>query len=167
MENHRTVVKHGVNKDLDHMKRSYNGMEDMLNEVSKEIASTISYRAEINVIFFPQIGFLISVPMDPQSGSAGFERNVIPQQAWERIFYSAGRGYYKDDRMRDLDETWGDVYAIICGIKLFMSPITTSLMSQDIEIEIVYQLGQDILEHENVLASASDLCGELDWQEFP
>lgn len=119
IENHRTVVKHGVNKDLDHMKRSYNGMEDMLNKISKDIASMIAHSIEINVIFFPQIGFLISIPIQTQSELAIFEQNVIEAQAWDRIFTSQDRAYYKDLRMRDLDETWGDVYASICGMRSF------------------------------------------------
>ena len=33
---------------------------------------------------------------------------------------------------------------------------------QDKEIEIIYQLSQNVLEHEEMLNHASDICGELD-----
>lgn len=31
------------------------------------------------------------------------------------------------------------------------------------EIEIVYDLAQKVLQYENVLVEASDICGEIDW----
>lgn len=31
------------------------------------------------------------------------------------------------------------------------------------EIEIVYDLAQKVLQYENVLIEASDICGEIDW----
>lgn len=36
----------------------------------------------------------------------------------------------------------------------------------DKEIEIIYKLGQEVLEFEEVLIRASELCGELDRSEF-
>lgn len=35
----------------------------------------------------------------------------------------------------------------------------------DREIEIIYNLGQDVLQYEDLLAKASDVCGELDRSE--
>ena len=34
---------------------------------------------------------------------------------------------------------------------------------QDKEIEIIHELGQEILNYESMLSSTSDVCGELDW----
>ena len=110
------MVKAGVNLDLDQMKRAYDGMEDMLNRASQEIASKIPGRrnVDLNVIFFPQIGFLISIPKDPVHDVADYEGEAGEQ--WDRVFSSAERAYYKDFRMKDLDYIWGDVYAMICGM---------------------------------------------------
>lgn len=36
------------------------------------------------------------------------------------------------------------------------------LMGTDKEIEIVYDLSQNVLRHEEMLTHASDICGELD-----
>lgn len=41
-----------------------------------------------------------------------------------------------------------------------MRMLTRSL---DREIEIIYDLAQRILQHEVMLSTASDVCGELDW----
>lgn len=145
---HRTVVNTGVSDELDDMKRTYDGIEDLLNLLSQEIAATIPavYSIDLNVIFFPQIGFLISIPINPDTGRGDWEGGEIEDQRWDRIFSTATRVYYKDFRMRELDERLGDMYAVIC----------------DKEIEIIHELGQRVLEQETMLNQASDACGELD-----
>lgn len=114
---HRTVVTTGVSDALDNMKRTYDGIEDLLNLISQEIAATIPkvYSVELNVIFFPQIGFLISIPINPETGRGDWEGGETEDQQWDRIFSTATRVYYKDFRMRELDQRLGDMYAVICG----------------------------------------------------
>ena len=116
-EMHRTVVNTGVSDELDDMKRTYDGIEDLLNLMSREIAATIPkcYNLDLNVIFFPQIGFLISIPLNPSTGRGDWEGGDIKGQRWDRIFSTAERVYYKDLRMLELDERLGDMYAMICG----------------------------------------------------
>lgn len=116
---HRTVVNVGVSDELDAMKRTYDGIEDLLSQTSREIAATIPavYSVDLNVIFFPQIGFLISIPLNPNTGRGDLEEvGDIEGDRWERIFSTATRVYYKDYRMRELDETLGDMHAVICGM---------------------------------------------------
>ena len=99
------------------MKQTYDGIEDLLNQISQEIAKTVppEYSVDLNVIFFPQIGFLISIPFSSQEGQANYEGGGADGDRWERIFSTGTRIYYKDFRMRELDETLGDMYAVICG----------------------------------------------------
>ncbi|KAL8718148.1 MAG: hypothetical protein Q9225_004683 [Loekoesia sp. 1 TL-2023] len=145
---HRTVVKPGVDEELDNMKRTYDGSEDLLSKSSQSIAETVpqQYSLDLNVIFFPQIGFLISMKRDPRTGGVNYEGPGTDNGGWDRIFSTGDRVYYKDFRMRELDETLGDMYAMIC----------------DKEIEIIYSLGQEVLQYEGMLTKASDVCGELD-----
>ena len=116
-EMHRTVVNSGVSNELDNMKRTYDGIEDLLNLTSQEIAATIpkTYSLDLNVIFFPQIGFLISIPLNHNTGRGYWEGGETDGQRWDRIFSTAERVYYKDFRMLELDERFGDMYAMICG----------------------------------------------------
>lgn len=116
-EMHRTVVNHGVDEELDIMKRTYDGIEDLLNRTSQTIAATVppQYSLDLNVIFFPQIGFLISMPVDPETMSGSYEGGDTDEQRWDRIFSTGSRVYYKEFRMRELDQTLGDMYAVICG----------------------------------------------------
>ncbi|MCJ1471038.1 MutS protein msh5 [Pseudocyphellaria aurata] len=147
-EMHRTVVNQGIDDELDVMKQTYDGIEDLLNQTSKNIAATVpaQFSLDLNVIFFPQIGFLISIPLDRNTNRGTYEGGDSEENRWDRIFSTSSRVYFKDFRMRDLDETLGDMYAVIC----------------DREIEIVHDLGQQVLKYEDMLNLTSDICGELD-----
>ena len=116
-EMHRTVINSGVDEELDAMKRTYDGMEDLLNRTSQDIAATIPavYSFDLNVIFFPQIGFLISIPLNPDTDRGDYEGGEREDQRWTRIFSTGNNVYYKDSRMKELDDTFGDMYSVICG----------------------------------------------------
>ena len=164
---HRTVVNAKVDEELDNIKQTYDGIEDLLNRTSQSIAATIPphYSLDLNVIFFPQIGFLISLPMDPESGKGNYEGGDTDEQRWDRIFSTGSRVYYKDYRMRELDETLGDMYATICGRLRdnFSKRIRSDLVRPiDREIEIIHELGQRVLTFEDMLNRLSDILGELD-----
>lgn len=105
-----------MDDELDSMKQIYDGIEDLLNETSQNIAATVpeEFSLDLNVIFFPQIGFLISIPLGPESDCGSYHGSE--DSRWDRIFSTGSRVYYKDYRMRELDETLGDMYAAICGM---------------------------------------------------
>lgn len=143
---HRTVVRMGVDEELDNMKQTYDGIEFLLSHVANDIAHRVPaiLGASINVIFFPQIGFLVTVPVDPETGQGTWEGSE--QDVWERMFTSEEHAYYKNDHMRELDDRFGDVYGSIC----------------DREIEITHDLAQYVLEFEEAFIRASDIFAELD-----
>ncbi|EDN03922.1 hypothetical protein HCAG_01787 [Histoplasma mississippiense (nom. inval.)] len=66
IEEHRTVVKPRVDPELDDLKETYNGLDSLLNQVAINIAGTIPSRLsnDVNVIYFPQLGFNIAMPLD-------------------------------------------------------------------------------------------------------
>ena len=142
-EQHRTVVKRGVDEDLDKIKDVYDGMDEMLSDKALEIARMMPPEIDcnLNVIFFPQLGFHITVPLHEASGEAGW---TGPD--WERMFTTRQQVYFKDAHMREMDQDLGDLWANIC----------------DIEIELAHDLAQRVLLDEKLLINASDLCGELD-----
>ncbi|KAE8149295.1 muts domain V-domain-containing protein [Aspergillus avenaceus] len=143
-EQGRTVVKPGLDRELDKLKDSYDGLSSLLKEVAVEIASTIpeDLDIDVNVIYFPQLGFNIAIPLDDR-GEAAFMGSGID---WELIFVTENRAYFKDFRMREMDGKLGDIYGLIC----------------EKEIEIVYELAQKVLRYEKVLLEASDMCGHID-----
>lgn len=108
------MVKQGLDRELDKMKDTYDGLSSLLKKVAIEIASTIpeSLEIDVNVIYFPQLGFNIAIPLTDK-GEAAY---CGPVDDWELIFVTENRAYFKDFRMREMDETLGDIYGLICGM---------------------------------------------------
>ncbi|KAF2761501.1 hypothetical protein EJ05DRAFT_174055 [Pseudovirgaria hyperparasitica] len=145
-EEHRTVVHAGVDEELDNLKRTYYGIESILGEVARYLAQKMppDLEVQLNVVFFPQIGFLIAVPLDAETGAGAYEGAA--DDVWERIFVTEATVYYKNTNMEEMDNHFGDIHGLIC----------------DREIEIIHELAQYVLEYEAILSTASDLCGEID-----
>ncbi|PYH87180.1 DNA mismatch repair protein Msh5 [Aspergillus uvarum CBS 121591] len=143
-EQGRTVVKPGIDRALDRMRDTYDGLNSLLKNIAIEIAGEIPefYDIDVNVIYFPQLGFNIAIPLN-QAGDAAYRG---PEEEWNLMFFTENRAYFKDFRMRELDEKLGDIYGLIC----------------EKEIEIVYDLAQRLLRFERSLLEASDICGQLD-----
>jgi DNA mismatch repair protein MSH5 len=99
------------------MKQTYDGIDDLLTRTARAVASTVPdhFSLDLNVIFFPQIGFLISMPLDAQTAAGTYEGQDDEGGTWDKMFTTELRAYYKDFRMREMDETFGDMYALICG----------------------------------------------------
>lgn len=68
------------------MKRTLDGLEDILNKVASKLSEGMppELRTALNVIYFPQIGFLVVVPMDSASGHAIYEGSL--DSPWEMMF---------------------------------------------------------------------------------
>jgi len=112
-EQRRTVVKQGLDKNLDKMKDRYDGLSSLLKHVAIEVAKTIpeDLDIDVNVIYFPQLGFNIAVPLN-ERGEATYNGS---NEDWELMFITENRAYFKDFRMREMDEILGDIYGLICG----------------------------------------------------
>ena len=145
-EQRRTVVRSGVDAELDQVKQTYDGIEYLLRQVTEHVAISVPAEldAKINVIFFPQIGFLIAFVKHVDTGESIF--NGPEEQPWEQMFVTDSSVYFKNSDMKELDEQFGDIYGRIC----------------DREIEIVQNLSERVLEYEELLKDVSDICGELD-----
>lgn len=107
------MVKTGIDQDLDKLKETYNGLDHLLNQVAVSIATTLpeNLSNEINVIYFPQLGFNIAIPFD-ESGQPVYAGG---NEEWTQVFTTENRAYFKDYRMREMDEKLGDIYSLICG----------------------------------------------------
>lgn len=68
------------------MKRTLDGLEDILNQVAGKLAESMptELKASLNVIYFPQIGFLVIVPIDPATGAAVYDGSF--ESPWEMMF---------------------------------------------------------------------------------
>lgn len=145
-EYRRTIVRPGVDNELDEAKQTYDGIESLLSKATEHVANQVPalLNAQINVIFFPQIGFLIACRIDEGTDHGVYEGP--DNEPWERMFATDLAGYYKNPNMQELDARFGDIYGHIC----------------DKEIEIIQELGERVLEYEEILNDISDICGEID-----
>ena len=117
-ENRRTTVRSGVSPDLDEMKRRYDGLEHFLNEAASHLISEIPEWAREyvrNCIFYPQLGFLTVVSLNSTTGRGNYEGESLVDAMWEPMFVTEGNVYYKNRRMKQLDEQVGDLYCMIVG----------------------------------------------------
>jgi DNA mismatch repair protein MSH5 len=114
IEQHRTVVKRGVNDRLDEIKDVYDGMDNLLSKAAVEITRTLpaDFEPNLNVIYFPQLGYHITVPVNTETGQPVYDGGDRP---WERMFTTQNQVYFKDERMREMDEQLGDLWAMMCG----------------------------------------------------
>ena len=128
------------------MKRTLDGLEDILNQVASKLSEGMpaELRAALNVIYFPQIGFLVIVPIDTSTGAAVYDGSC--ESPWEMMFSAEDQVYFKTAEVREMDDHFGDVYGII----------------SDREIEISHELAQFVLQYERLFTDCSDVCGELD-----
>ena len=145
-EEGRTIILPGVDEELDQMKHTLDSLDDFLNRVARKLSEKMpsDIRATLNVIYFPQIGFLCTTPVDQVTGNAVYDGTF--DSPWERMFSTEEQVYFKNSETREMDDHFGDVYGII----------------SDREIEISHELAQFLLQYEELLTSCSDICGELD-----
>jgi DNA mismatch repair protein MSH5 len=118
VEQHRTAVLQGVDPELDGIKRTYDGLDNLLTQVATQLSHDLPEWASQyveNCIFFPQLGFLTVVPLDPETGKGKYEGEGIEDDVWEKMFVSNDMGYYKNRRMKEMDDCFGDMYGMICG----------------------------------------------------
>ncbi|RYO76528.1 hypothetical protein DL762_002096 [Monosporascus cannonballus] len=147
-ERGRTAVKHGIDANLDELKRSYDGMEPFLTGVVKKLREQVPEWATgyvENCTFIPQLGFLTVVSLNPSTGKSNYDGEGL-QDVWEHMFVAEGAVYYKNRQMKEMDEQFGDAYCMII----------------DREIEIIHELGVKVLEREEDIVATSEIIGELD-----
>jgi DNA mismatch repair protein MSH5 len=99
------------------MKHTYDGMNDLLSTVARDIAAKIpeEIHLSLNVIYFPQIGYLIVVPFDPETRQPVYSGPQGEEDHWEQMFTTGERVYFKNAQMNMMDEHFGDTYGMICG----------------------------------------------------
>lgn len=102
-------------------------MDSLLDKVAVDIARTIPEEVgiDINVIYFPQLGYSIAIPLD-ESGMVAYDGG---DEAWEQVFTTENRAYFKDFRMKEMDEKIGDLYGFICGECMHVQPMSIHLLT--------------------------------------
>ncbi|KAG1751159.1 DNA mismatch repair protein MutS [Suillus lakei] len=141
--NNRICVRPYIDEELDQRKHVYAGLDAVLCKVAEQICQKIpgDYTTSLNVVYFPQLGFLICVPMQEEWRS---EEGIKVLDGWS--FQSDAHVYFKSEEMHDMDTHIGDLHPSIV----------------DREIEIVQELLERILVFSEGMRHTCDVCAELD-----
>ncbi|PJF20036.1 MutS family protein MSH5 [Paramicrosporidium saccamoebae] len=139
----RIVIRSKVNPDLDQIRKQYTGLPEFLANIVNQIAARITSTkvSTINVVYFPQLGFLVTIPLTKET-----ELQSIGDCGFELQFKTEKVAYFKDTATRGLDSEIGDIFADIV----------------DLEIEIVRVLADQIVPHCATLSKYERLLAEVD-----
>ncbi|KAF9554712.1 hypothetical protein CPC08DRAFT_744416 [Agrocybe pediades] len=141
----RVCVRPNIDEDLDNRKHIYHGIDSVLSTVAEQLSETVppTFASTLNVVYFPQLGYLICVPMlDEWRTEAG----VQPLEGWTFQFSSDSNVYFKSEEMHDMDTHIGDLHSTIV----------------DRELEIIQELLETVLVSQPSISAACDVCAELD-----
>ncbi|PAV17141.1 dna mismatch repair msh5 [Pyrrhoderma noxium] len=141
----RVCVRPNIDAELDKWRHIYNGIDSVLSRVAEQVSETVpaDYASSLNVVYFPQLGFLICVPMREEWAT---EQGIDVLDGWFFQFSSETHVYFKSEQMHDMDLHIGDLHPAIV----------------DREIEIIQALLDKILQFDDAIAAACDACAELD-----
>ncbi|CAO3702359.1 unnamed protein product [Rhizopus stolonifer] len=149
----RNIIKEGIDTELDTLKKKYESLDDYLLHVAQDISTTlpVGIGAALNVVYFPQLGYLLTLPK-VKYVFGGSNSSVISEDPYGCLyglrlqFTTADNLYYKNERTKELDETIGDIHAMIV----------------DREIEIVQGLSERVLEYKVQFTELVDTLSYLD-----
>ncbi|KAJ6605673.1 DNA mismatch repair protein MutS [Mycena sp. CBHHK59/15] len=138
----RVCVRPHVDEELDNRKHVYHGIDSVLSKVAEQMCQSVppGYASSLNIVYFPQLGFLICVPMLEEWKTP---EGIKVIDGWS---FQVSHVYFKSREMTDMDIHIGDLHPSIV----------------DREIEIVQELLEEILIHFEAMAAACDICAELD-----
>lgn len=144
-EMERICIRPHIDEELDNRKHAYCGIDSVLSKVAQQISQAVpaEYATSLNVVYFPQLGFLITVPMlEEWTSDAGIK--VL--EGWSFQFSSESHVYFKSEEMHDMDHHIGDLHSAIV----------------DREIELVQELLEKIIPFHDSISSICEVCAELD-----
>jgi DNA mismatch repair protein MSH5 len=118
-EAQRTTVKWGVDAQLDELKHLFDGLEDILSQVRVRLVQVMPDWARehlVNCIFYPQLGFLVAVTLNPETGKGVYQGEDLADDEWVMMFTNDGLVLYKTRMMLELDSMYGDPYGQLVGM---------------------------------------------------
>ncbi|GAV50260.1 hypothetical protein ZYGR_0U01160 [Zygosaccharomyces rouxii] len=148
------TIRDGVDSRLDHCRNVYNSLETILCSVAKDAEITILNslvgqgidtdaidESLVNAVYIPQLGYMVTLEI-------GFEQAewISQDLQWDEIFRTETNIYYKNYRVNELDNEFGDVHTLIF----------------DLEIDILHSLQNHVLEQREMLCLYRHLLAELE-----
>ncbi|KAI6147241.1 muts domain V-domain-containing protein [Pisolithus tinctorius] len=136
----RICIRPHIDEELDNRKHAYCGIDSVLSKVAQQISQSVpaEYATSLNVVYFPQLGFLITVPMLEEWTSGAGIKVLEGWSFQERIALLIPGA--------DMDHHIGDLHSSIV----------------DREIELVQELLEKIVPFHDSIMNICDVCAELD-----
>jgi DNA mismatch repair protein MSH5 len=113
-----TQILPGASDYLDGLRREFADVCQMLSEVKDTVVRGIPSAAARDIrhcTIIPQLGFLVAVTLDPNSGEGVYHGQHHPEGEWAMCFASDDTAYYKNQLVLDLDSQYGDLPSRIAG----------------------------------------------------
>ncbi|KAK7681540.1 hypothetical protein QCA50_015272 [Cerrena zonata] len=190
----RVCVRPHIDEVLDHQKHLYAGLDSVLSKVAHRIAESetvpYEYAKRLNVVYFPQLGFLISIPFLEEWN----ENGITELEGWSfQVHVSLSRIIHITNltltpclvffrRKRLLQEPRNERprqmprrhphhdhrQAHLPFFPLTKHPPTFPFLNiltpthLDREIEITQALQEKVVEYAKVILAACDVCAEAD-----
>ena len=129
-ELNRVCIRDGFSEDLDNAKQRFDNLDDLLSRVGTSISNRFPQIASLQVIFLPQVGFLVSVD------------SSIYVDAPEFVFSFSNEwsNYYKCEEMYTLDDQEGDLDALINDTEaLIASELEDDILDYDLQLRTTFQ----------------------------
>jgi DNA mismatch repair protein MSH5 len=102
------AIRYGYDTELDNLRQEYEDLAVKLDYVGQELYQQNPQLTGLNVVFMPQIGFLVGL-----SRQLVDHANITLPPDFEHIFNQDDEAYFKCEMMEELDEEHGDLDALI------------------------------------------------------
>ena len=140
------VVHYGYHEELDAAKEAFDGLDETLSAVGRQILAQHPALCQLRVLFLPQVGFLIAI--DRRNHAHDVATNAFPNlpEDFAFIFVQDDDAFFTNSDMHQLDDEVGDLDSFI----------------KDTEAMIVSELEEDVLDCEAELRSTFGALADLD-----
>ena len=108
IESKTIAIRPGHHEKLDSLKEQFTNLPDILSHVARGLQESIPpLKPYIEVLFIPQVGFLVSL----ENALDWNEDGSLPED-FRFVFAESGKSYFKNNEVRELDERIGDLDAV-------------------------------------------------------
>ncbi|CCA67650.1 related to MSH5-meiosis-specific protein [Serendipita indica DSM 11827] len=157
----RIVVKPLVDEELDQWKETMATMDSFLSKVAQGIVATLAPEeatlfSEFNVVYFPQLGYLISVSGPTEQP---LEPNDCPE-GWVFQFMTNNTLYFKSDKMHGMKFSQANSHSFVKDLDECIGDVNTLIA--DREIEIIQSLQAEVLNYSDNIATMCERLAVLD-----
>jgi len=108
LESKSIAIRPGHHEKLDAYKEQFANLKDVLSDVARGLQESMPpLKPFLEVLFLPQVGFLVAL----DNALDWNEEGVLPED-FRFVFTEAGKSYFKNNEVQELDGSIGDLDAV-------------------------------------------------------